>query len=124
MLTSKETGASSTITATSTAPGAEWSEDVAKQRLGRDATYTVDGVAKISAKNVVTDGIVGVELTLKVAGAVTVSVGGLTVDKDAVKAKVRAFVEQYNSTVDFVRSKLMEQKVKDPETDAQRQQGC
>ena len=123
VLTSKETGASSTITATSTAPGAEWSEDVAKQRLGRDARYTVDGVAKTSAKNVVTDGIVGVELTLKVAGAVTVSVGGPTVDKDAVKAKVRAFVEQYNSTVDFVRSKLMEQKVKDPETDAQRQQG-
>jgi flagellar hook-associated protein 2 len=123
VLSSKETGAGSTITATSTAPGAEWGEDVPKQRLGRDATYLVDGVPKTSARNVVTDGIVGLELTLKVAGTVTVSVGGPSVDKDVVKVKMRAFVEQYNSTVDFVRSKLTEKKVTNPETDADRQKG-
>jgi flagellar hook-associated protein 2 len=123
VLSSKETGAASTITVTSTAPGSDWAEDVSKRRVGRDAQYSVDGVAKTSAKNVVSDAIVGVELTFKVAGATTVSVGGPSVDQDAVKEKVRAFVEQYNSTVEFVRSKLTEKKVTDPETDSDRQKG-
>ena len=35
-------------------------------------------------------------------------------DKDAVKAKVRVFVEQYNSTVDFVRSKLWSRRSRTP----------
>jgi flagellar hook-associated protein 2 len=124
VLSSKTTGAASTIAASSTAPGAEWSEDVAKRRLGQDASYTVDaGPAQTSSSNVITNAIVGVELTLKAKGASTVSVGGPTVDKEAVAAKVRAFVEQYNSTVDFVRSKVTEQKLKDAETDADRQKG-
>jgi flagellar hook-associated protein 2 len=124
VLSSKETGAAYTITAASTAPGAEWSEDVTKQRVGLDAGYSIDGVLQApSAKNVVTDAIVGVELTFKTKGVTTVSVGGPSVDKDQVKAKVRAFVEQYNSTVDFVRSKLTEKKVVTPETDADRLKG-
>ena len=46
-------------------------------KAGADAAYTVDGVAKTSATNVVSDGIPGVELTLRAptSSAVTVNVG-------------------------------------------------
>ena len=39
-------------------------------------------------------------------GGTTVAVGPPAPDTDAVKAKVKAFVEQYNSTIDLIRSKL------------------
>lgn len=123
VLSSKATGAASTITATSTAPAAQWSEDLAKQRLGLDAAFKVDGTSRTSASNTIADAIVGVELTFKAAGSVTVNVGGAALDHDAVVDKVKAFVEQYNSTVDFVRSKLTEKKVQDPKSEAERQKG-
>jgi flagellar hook-associated protein 2 len=61
-------------------------------------------------------GLPGVELTFKdVAPAgVTLSVTPPGPDPEKVKAKVKAFVEVYNSTVDLVRGKLGEAKVKDP----------
>ena len=124
VLSSKTTGEASTITASTTAPPGEFAEDVAKQRLGRDAKYTVDGGPEQNpATNVIANGLVGVELTLKVAGTSTISVGGPAVDNAAVKEKARKFVEQYNSTIDFMRSKLSEKKVKDPSTTAERQAG-
>ena len=38
-------------------------------------------------------------------------------------AKVKAFVDQYNSTLDFIRSKLDEKKVVNPQTTADQQKG-
>ena len=44
-------------------------------------------------------------------------------DTTAVKDKIKKFVEQYNSTIDLIRTKLSEQKVKDPKTDTDRAKG-
>jgi flagellar hook-associated protein 2 len=88
---------------------------------GQDAAYTLNGASRTSASNVVTDAVAGVEISLLgLTGTtpVTVNVGTPGVDASAVKAKIKAFVEQYNSTADLIRSKLTEQKVAKPAKDA------
>ncbi|HEX7292523.1 MAG TPA: flagellar filament capping protein FliD [Conexibacter sp.] len=102
-------------------------EDAAKAKQGRDALFTVDGVAGRSSTNEVTNGVAGVRLTLRgvttVSGPITVTVGAPTADTDAVKDKLRAFVEVYNSTVEAIRAKLDERSVPDARTDADRLKG-
>ena len=76
--------------------------------------------------NVVKDVMAGVELTLRGTtgtGTVSVVVGSPAADTDAIKTKVQAFVDQYNSTIDFVRGKLNEDRVVNPTTDADRAKG-
>ena len=118
VLAARSSGAASDFTATSSA----LTEDGAAAVAGQDAAFTIDGVAHTSASNTVATALPGVELTLKaltVAGSpVSVSVGTPATDPEAVKAKVKAFVEQYNSTLDFIRSKLTEKKVPDARTEA------
>ncbi|HKG38792.1 MAG TPA: flagellar filament capping protein FliD [Conexibacter sp.] len=102
-------------------------EQTGKAKQGRDAQFTVDGVAGTSTSNEVTSAIAGVRLSLRgvttVSGPITVSVGAPTVDTAAVKDKLRAFIEVYNSTVEAIRAKLDERSVKDPTTTEQRQAG-
>jgi flagellar hook-associated protein 2 len=103
-------------------------EDAPRAVGGLDAEYWVDsGAHKFSSSNVVTDAIPGVSLTLKgtttVSGPVTVTVGAPAPDNTNITAKVKAFVEQYNSTLDFIRSKLDEKKVPNPQTAADQQKG-
>jgi flagellar hook-associated protein 2 len=126
VLSARQTGAvEGAFTATGT--GGIITEDTTKRVNSRDAAYTVNGVAKTSPTNVITDGIPGVTLTLKTTitagNAVTVTVGAPQADTTNVTAKVKAFVEQYNSTLDFVRSKLDEKKVVNPQTTADQQKG-
>ena len=81
-------------------------------QAGVDATYTVDGgVEKKSRSNILTAAVPGLQLTLKATGTTSVTVGAPGPDPEAVKAKVKAFVSQYNSTVDFIRGKLTEKKI-------------
>jgi flagellar hook-associated protein 2 len=112
---------------TASGSGTLLTEDSARGVASRDASYTVNGVAKTSPTNTITDGIPGVSLTLKTtitAGdAVTVTVGAPAPDTTNVTAKMKAFVEQYNSTLDFVRSKLDEKKVANPQTTADQAKG-
>jgi flagellar hook-associated protein 2 len=78
------------------------------------------------SSNVVVDVLPGVELTLKATtgtATVGISVSVPAPDSEAVTNKVQAFVEQYNSTIEFIRAKLQEQKVRDPSTDADRAKG-
>lgn len=102
-------------------------EQTAKAKQGRDAQFTVDGVAGTSSSNEVTNAIAGVRLSLRgvttVSGPITVSVSAPTVNTDAVKDKLRAFVDVYNSTVDAIRARLDERSVKDPRTAADQQAG-
>lgn len=79
-------------------------EGTAKE--GRDAEYSIDGVAGTSASNTLTEAIPGVTLTL---GGVTTTVGAVTVDvqppapsKALIEEKLQAFVKLYNSTVEAV----------------------
>lgn len=96
------------------------SEDATKARAGRDALYTVDGVARSSASNVIRDAVAGVTLTLRgvtsASGPITVSVGAPGADTEEITRKLQAFVEAYNSTIDLIRSKLDERTVPDKRT--------
>jgi flagellar hook-associated protein 2 len=102
-------------------------EDTAKAKQGRDALFTVDGVAGSASTNDVTNAIAGVRLTLggvtTTSGPITVTVGAPTADTQAVKDKLRAFVDVYNSTVDAIRAKLDERSVPNARTEADRQKG-
>jgi flagellar hook-associated protein 2 len=102
-------------------------EDTAKAKQGRDALFSVDGVAGRASSNDVTNAIAGVRLSLRgvttVSGPLTVTVGAPAADTDAIKDKLRAFVDVYNSTVDAIRAKLDERSVPNATTDADRQKG-
>lgn len=105
VLSSKTTGVAEGFAAT----GSTIAEDVPKAKVGLDASYKVDGGAvQTSGSNIVTSAIPGVELTFKALGTANVTVGAPAPDKAAVKSKVKAFVEQYNSTIDLIRAKLAE----------------
>src|SRR3954469_7933170 len=112
---------------TASGSGTLLAEDASRWVPSDDASYTVNGVLKGSPSNVITDGIPGVTLTLKTliptGSPVTVSVGVPGPDTANVTAKMKAFVDQYNSTLDFVRSKLDEKKVVNPQTAADQQKG-
>jgi len=108
VLTSKATGGGTASDFTVTA--SQLVEDTAKAVAGGDARYTLNGVLRTSASNVVEDAIPGSRLTLKAltASPVTVTVGPAGVDADAVKAKLKTFVEAYNAVVTLTREKLTE----------------
>jgi flagellar hook-associated protein 2 len=111
-----------------TASAGSITEDGARAVGGLDAQYWVDsGPVKSSATNVVTDAIPGASLTLKgvtnVSGPVTVTVSAPQADTANITAKTKAFVDQYNSTLDFIRSKLDEKKVPKAQTVADQQKG-
>jgi flagellar hook-associated protein 2 len=110
VLTSRTSGAAGDFTVGATPLLAE---DAAFARPGADAAYTLDGSPRTSTSNVVTDAVLGLEVTLKAttAAPVSVSVGAPGIDADGVKAKVQAFVTAYNTTVDLIRGKLAEKPV-------------
>jgi flagellar hook-associated protein 2 len=112
-LASKQTGVANGFSAS----GSTIAEQTGLHVGPQDAAYTVDGFSYTSASNVTTTGLNGIELTLKrsdPATAITVTVGAPGPDRAAVKDKLKAFVDQYNSTVDFIKSKLDERKVANP----------
>jgi flagellar hook-associated protein 2 len=124
VLSSRETGVASAFTTTASG-GLSGAQQL---RTAQDARYSIDGGPnKTSASNVVKDGIAGIEFTIKglVAGGspVTLNISAPGTDQTAIKDKVKKFVEQYNSTIDLIRSKLTEEKVKEPKTDADRAKG-
>jgi flagellar hook-associated protein 2 len=92
-------------------------------RAGVDASYTVDGTPGSSRSNVLTAAVPGLQLTLKATGTTSVTVGAPGPDPEAVKAKVKALVSQYNSTVDFIRTKLTEKKIPNASTTADASKG-
>jgi flagellar hook-associated protein 2 len=97
-----------------------------KYHQGTNAEGFVGGQVLDSATNIVADMIPGVTFTLKAltgGSPLTVNVGNPAPDKAAISAKVKAFVDQYNSTVDFIRGKVNEKKVADPQTTADYQKG-
>ena len=102
-------------------------EDVARAKPGRDALFTVDGVAGRSSTNETSSAIPGVRLTLSgvttVSGPVTVTVGAPGADAATIEGKLRAFVDVYNSTVDAIRAKLTERTVPNPANAVERQKG-
>ncbi|MDW5597018.1 flagellar filament capping protein FliD [Conexibacter stalactiti] len=117
----RETGFDDDLTFIDYSGGASaLTEDRAKERAGRDALYTVDGVARRSATNVIRDAVAGVTLTLRgvttASGPITVSVGAPGADTEAITRKLQAFVDAYNAAVNAIRGKLNERSVPDSRT--------
>ncbi|HEY7259721.1 MAG TPA: flagellar filament capping protein FliD [Gaiellales bacterium] len=125
VLSGKVTGEANTISVTAD-NGLDDDLSFAESLAARDAKYTVDGGAvQSSASNVVTAAIPGVTLTFKgvMAAAASVVVGSPAPNTDVIQGKIQAFVDQYNSTVDFIYEKLKEQKVVNPSTADDRAKG-
>lgn len=124
VLTGKTTGAANTISVTSDGTLAT-DLGFTTTLTSQDAQYTLDGVTQTSASNTVSNAIVGLTLTLKgkATDPVTITVGAPGADQDAIESKVQAFVDQWNSTLDFIRSKLDEKTVANPQTDDDRAKG-
>jgi flagellar hook-associated protein 2 len=103
--------------------GVDWtSTEVLKD--GVNAKFTVDGGAVQQSKsNVVLSAIPGLQLTLKATGTTSVTVGAPAPDNSAVKSKIQAFVDQYNSTVDFIKTELAEKRVPNASTDSDARKG-
>ncbi|HEY6781570.1 MAG TPA: flagellar filament capping protein FliD [Thermoleophilaceae bacterium] len=121
VISSRTSGADFGLTSVDSADGTTLTGGVLK--AGADAEFSVDGGAtQTSASNVVTSAIPGVQLALKSLTApgesVTISVSEPATDKGKVKDALKKFVEQYNSTVDFIRTKTTEKRIASPETDA------
>lgn len=124
VLSSRSTGAASTIAITGDA-ALTTELGFTRSITASDAHYNLDGVAKTAAANIVTDALPGIQLVLKAAtaSAVTVSVGAPTPNTATIQAKIQAFVDQYNSTIDFVRTKTTEKKVASPQNASDRAKG-
>lgn len=123
VLSSRQTGTSGAFTANASF----LSEDTGAARLAQDAQFKVDGVLYTRSSNRVSDVIAGVTLDLRAASpgtTVTVNVTPPGVDRAAVKAKVKAFVEAYNSLLDLVRDDLAETPVKNPTTTTDARKGA
>lgn len=114
VLSGKQTGVALNVTSS------EWGEKTELARPAREAEYRIDNGATLykSPSNTVT-GLPGVEMTFAAVGATTVTVGPPGPDQDAIKAKAKAFVDTYNQTIDLVREKLTEERVKSPATKAE-----
>jgi flagellar hook-associated protein 2 len=126
VLSARKTGKDSDFNWTSTAALTEDGDFVRTTGDNLQAAYRVNGGAQqLSSSNVIENAIAGVRLTLKgvTASPATVTVTEPTLDRDAIKGKVKAFVDAYNAVVDTTRSKLTEQGVRNPTSDFQAARG-
>jgi flagellar hook-associated protein 2 len=123
VLSGKKTGEDFEVT--SDVPGVLTASVDHARRNSLLANYKIDGVSQTASKTNVVNGLPGVELTLKAVTTdpVTVNVGVPGPDQTALKAKVKAFVDAYNSTIDLVSAKLDEQTARNPTTAADWKKG-
>ena len=122
VLSSRKTGSESDFTVTApgvlTADGTYTSPDVDKL----DALYSLDGATAVPSKtNVLENLLPGLRVTLKgvTAAPATINVTEPALDRDAVKTKVKAFVDAYNAVVDTANAKLTEKPVASPTSEFQ-----
>ncbi|MGH2969804.1 MAG: flagellar filament capping protein FliD [Solirubrobacteraceae bacterium] len=130
VLSARTTGQGSAFTADVSGLGAgQMAEDAAYLRTGAtlDAAYRLNGSGTVlnSQTNIIENAIAGVRLTLKgvSSGFTSVTVGAPAIDQEAVKTKVKAFVDAYNAVVTSTRSKLAERSVAGAATTTDAQKG-
>jgi flagellar hook-associated protein 2 len=116
VLSSRKTGSASDFTVS----GGMLSEDAAYATPDvskLDAEYTLDGgTVKNSTTNVLENIIPGLRLTLKgvTSAPAAITVTEPTLDRDAVKAKIKTFVDAYNAVIDTTRTEMTEKPVTNP----------
>ncbi|MHB8240712.1 MAG: flagellar filament capping protein FliD [Solirubrobacteraceae bacterium] len=109
VLSSRATGVTGGEFITVSDPGGALTEKEGSAKAGKNAEFTVDGVAATSTSNVVTTAIAGVTLTLDgltTTGPVTIDVQPPGLNTSALEAKVQAFMSLYNSTVETIQKQL------------------
>jgi flagellar hook-associated protein 2 len=118
-LTGKTVGQPFTVTSST---GSVLNESVEAARKNR---YSVNGIQQDDTLDMIVKpgGLPGVELTLKAIGSTTVTIGASGTDTEKVKAKIKAFVDSYNATIDLVRGKLTEKPIRSPSTVSELQKG-
>jgi flagellar hook-associated protein 2 len=113
VMSSRKTGSDSDFTVS----GGVLSEDAAYATpdLSKlDAEYVLDGGAPQNSKSNVLENVVpGLRMTLKgvTSSPAAISVTEPTLNRDAVKTKIKAFVDAYNAVVDTTRSEITEKPI-------------
>lgn len=122
VLSSRKTGSHGDFNVTAagllTEDSAYTTPDVSKL----DASYRIDGgTPQPSETNVLENVLPGLRVTLKgvTAAPATINVTEPALDRDAVKAKVKAFVDTYNAVVDTTNAKLTEKPIASPASEFQ-----
>jgi flagellar hook-associated protein 2 len=121
VLSSRTTGKNADFTVT----GGLTSEDgtYATPDLDKlEAEYVLDGGTPVNvSSNVLENVIPGLRLTLKgvTSSPATISVSQPALDKDALKTKIKAFVDAYNAVVDDARTELTNKPVQAPTSEFQ-----
>ncbi len=119
VLSSRATGATEGEFIAVSDPGGALTEKEGTAKEGKDAEFTVDGVAGTSTSNVVTTAIAGVTLTLDgltTTGPVTIDVQPPGLNTSALEAKVQEFMSLYNSTVETIQKQLTTKPPTSPNT--------
>jgi flagellar hook-associated protein 2 len=89
--------------------GGTLTEQAGGAREGKNAEFTVDGVAGTSASNTVENAIAGVTLSLNgltSVGPVTINVAPPAPSTSAIKSQLESFVTLYNSTIASIQKQL------------------
>jgi flagellar hook-associated protein 2 len=121
VMSSRKTGSASDFTVS----GGLMTEDLAYETADitkLNAEYSLDGGPVVNpSTNVLENVIPGLRLTLKgvTTAPATISVSEPALDRDAVKTKVKAFVDAYNAVVDTARGELTEKPIANPQSEFQ-----
>lgn len=110
VLSNRATGAAKAGFIAVSDPGGTLVEQAGSAKEGKNAEYTIDGVAGSSASNKLTSAIPGVTLELKAltttSGPVTIDVQPPAPNPTKIVAQVQAFVTLYNSTIAAIQKQL------------------
>ena len=90
-------------------PGGVLVEQAGSAKEGKDAEFTVDGVAGTSSSNTVTSAIAGVSLSLNgltPTGPVTIDVQPPGMSTSVIESQVQSFIKTYNSTIEAIQKQL------------------
>lgn len=99
---------------------------LAEAVAGADAQFDVNGTAYTRSKNSgITDVIqdVSIDLMALSGSSVTLTVRNGSADPAEIKQKIKDFVDQYNSVIDYINAKTGEKRVINPKTQAEYLQG-
>lgn len=90
-------------------------EQTSLAKQGKDAQFSVDGVAGSASSNTVTNAIAGVSLTLSglttATGPITVTVGSPSSNSSAITSALQSFIKDYNAMIDTVNAQLTQSPV-------------
>jgi flagellar hook-associated protein 2 len=118
VLSNRTTGATGGTFIEVSDPGGALAEKAGTAKEGKDAEYTVDGVAGTSTSNTVTGAVAGVTLTLSAltsAGPVTISVQPPAPNLKAIEAQIESFVTAYNKVVEELQTQLTTKPLEKPQ---------